>query len=1112
MATPTSISITKCLTSLKSHWGYDKLREHQYEICQAILSGKDVFVLMATGSGKSLSYQLPPVLLRDYNIKSWSLVICPLISLAEDQVAELNAIGIPAAMVGGSSTMGVERQVREGQFCVVYITPEKLLGWVTELRDLAKRQHLVCVAVDEAHCVSEWGHDFRPAYRNLQDVRDAHFPTTPLLALTATATHAVMRDISASLKLRSPLVVRTSFNRPNLFYAVKQRFGDRDIAAYVKKYYSEALQNSSLSHIPSTLVYVNTQSDAEKFSRLLQEALSMVHEDICVKFYHAGMSATSRSVTHQGFCQDTVHVIVATVAFGMGINKPDVRLIVHSEMPHSVEAYYQQTGRAGRDGFPSKCVLFHNRNDMVKLHGIQNFRSSNSNAASSASSDKLTCMSNYCSSNGKVITCRRSFLLKYFDDCSISPSYMKEKDCCDLCQTHAAQAAASVASAEGWISSSRSDAQEVSADLATNGPYDLGHEVLLFLRAVQECGGYFGLSAAVGLVIGSKDKSLQKIPGYPDRLRTHGLGKGHPKAWWTELGHAMVEEGLLATQMARGGGFSYQRFMVGEAGKLHLQRHRGVPMTSLMNLQAAREGDKGTSASAVLPESRFLEASKAFRIQLRFSPPFATAVAATRHSSTVHATSSPLQRHSTMPSNRKSTLIKSSFNDEPSCTSAPSSNVSCAEASQSSESQLYDVETLSQLESRLRQTRGTLGESLKLRPYNILSTDDLKNLVQFRPIDVNELSKVPGWGMLKIQKFGQPFVKCITVFMRDMGLPLESNLPPIDCQEIKEVVEDDSVVEFNPEPSVLSEDVTKAMCGGRSKGDVAMKDVVSPALDTTVSYVTPNDNGNVMTAHSFLNTDQDVSMWTVQNPFRQKKSESSCAVTGDALDHFNSATQSDQEVTLLRDDSRPSSTIKEEKEKNNVNDGVDVKIDMFGPISVAVHTSSASPTMDNKDTSPSQSLQGGIAVTDPFPRPIASHPPVPVAAKRKRHNPMSGIVTKKGTGSTRLKKSTSLPLAASSGTCSGTSSLQHPSMVPKIVETPLPSGRQLEASVLQFLTKHPRKTFSEIISGLLGGDAAAPSGQCLHMQATYAPQVREAIKCLSNDFCIYMDGDKYCAL
>jgi len=309
----------KCL---KKYWGYSQFLEGQLEICLNILKRKDSFVIMATGSGKSLTFQLPAVCLRECGYRATTIVVSPLISLIDDQVNALLSMGIPACAIGSSSNADIEQRALQGEFTIVYATPEKLLTWQHGLRELINSSHLACLAVDESHCVSEWGHDFRPEYRRLGELREIIGPKIPCVALTASATISVQADIVRNLRLQHPLVAKASLNRANLKYCVINRTGPNDLLRLIHEYRKEQL----IDHPPSvdkasvpfypTLIYVNSKKETEELAKLLVDCRLLA--GIKVAFYHAGMNACDRSAVHMAFSKDEIQVVIATVAFGMG--------------------------------------------------------------------------------------------------------------------------------------------------------------------------------------------------------------------------------------------------------------------------------------------------------------------------------------------------------------------------------------------------------------------------------------------------------------------------------------------------------------------------------------------------------------------------------------------------------------------------------------------------------------------------------------------------------------------------------------------------------------------------------------------------------------------------
>ena len=340
---------------LKQYFGHDAFLPGQQEIIEEALAGRDAFVLMPTGAGKSLIYQFSALTLPGLTV-----VVSPLIALMQDQVDRLKVNGIPATFIN-SSLNNSERMQREkaainGRIKLLYVAPERLMGGnFRELLDQVENNvGLSLLAVDEAHCVSEWGHDFRPEYRQLGRLRD-YYPHVPMLALTATATERVRDDILTQLRLRDPHIHVASFDRPNLYYEVRPKG---------RTSYGELLQLLREQPEASVIIYCQSRKGVDELSAAL------VRDGIRALPYHAGLTTEQRNEYQSRFIRDDVPVLVATIAFGMGIGKPDVRMVIHYDLPRNLEGYYQESGRAGRDGLPAQCILFFNHGDRVKVEYI----------------------------------------------------------------------------------------------------------------------------------------------------------------------------------------------------------------------------------------------------------------------------------------------------------------------------------------------------------------------------------------------------------------------------------------------------------------------------------------------------------------------------------------------------------------------------------------------------------------------------------------------------------------------------------------------------------------------------------------------------------------------
>lgn len=471
---------------LKEVFGYDAFRPHQREISECFLAGRDTLAVLPTGAGKSLCYQLPAVV-RD----GLTVVVSPLIALMKDQVDQLTASGVAATFLNSTldSAEGKKRfaKLYAGEYRLLYLAPERLMlpDFLPKLGEWGMK----ALAVDEAHCISEWGHDFRPEYRRLREVRET-FPDLPLLALTATATARVREDIRTQLELREPEVFIASFNRPNLTYRVMPK---AKAASQVTKFVRDRDGESGI-------VYAQSRRAAESLAKALCES------GVRAAPYHAGLEGGERARNQEAFLRDEVQVVCATIAFGMGINKPNVRFVIHADLPKNVESYYQETGRAGRDGLPSECLLLYSRGDVVKY--LRFFEEINDPSARDEARAQLEKMTHFAEDE----RCRRVALLGYFGE------EWTEANCgaCDQC----------LFPREKW-------------DATT----DVQKLLSCILRIRQKSGFSTGLQHAVEVLTGGKSEKILRW-GH-DTVSTHGLGSDQPRAYWVDLGRQLLRLGLL---------------------------------------------------------------------------------------------------------------------------------------------------------------------------------------------------------------------------------------------------------------------------------------------------------------------------------------------------------------------------------------------------------------------------------------------------------------------------------------------------------------------------------------------------------------------------------------
>ncbi|MFY1048284.1 DNA helicase RecQ [Chryseobacterium sp. GP-SGM7] len=471
------------LQVLQQYFGYDSFRLEQSNAVENVIAKKDTFVLMPTGGGKSICYQVPALVLN-----GTAIVISPLIALMKDQVDALRINGISASYINSSMSSFEQNdtlnQLKNGKLKLLYVAPEKLSSENGAFLEMLKEVNISLFAVDEAHCVSHWGHDFRPDYLFLNGIKN-QFPDVPVIALTASADEITRKDICKQLNLQNPLVLISSFDRANIKYFVQPK---QSVLENIIQYLNEHPTDSGI-------IYCLSRKGTEEMSNKLRE------NGINSAFYHAGLLSAERAKVQEDFLKDKIRVIVATIAFGMGIDKSNVRFVMHADLPKNIESYYQETGRAGRDGLTSEAILFYSYADVIKLKKFAMIEGNEEQ--SDLMLQKLQQMSDF----AEMQKCRRQYLMEYFGE-----KHGGNCNSCDYC----------LSEFEAWDATT--DSQKL-------------------LSAIFRLKERYGKNLIIDFLRGSKGV---KITDYMRSLPTYGIGINHGKNYWQNLIRQLLNNGFLS--------------------------------------------------------------------------------------------------------------------------------------------------------------------------------------------------------------------------------------------------------------------------------------------------------------------------------------------------------------------------------------------------------------------------------------------------------------------------------------------------------------------------------------------------------------------------------------
>lgn len=675
---------------LKQYFGYSKFRPFQWKIINSVLNDKrDNCVIMATGYGKSLTFQFPSVY-----TKRVSVIISPLISLMQDQVHNLKASNIEACFLG--SAQDNMRQIKDdmfrGKYRIVYVTPEYASTAIDQFKRLDQNIGIDLIAIDEAHCVSQWGHDFRASYRQLGILKKT-FPKVPVLAVTATATVNVRSDICRSLQLINPNMTCTGFDRPNLFLSVSPKTGDiaNDLRMEMKRV------GNKFSFEGPTIIYCPTKRATEDVINALNGL------DISCLPYHASLSLAARKKAHNSFLNDQIQVVVATVAFGMGIDKPDVRKVIHYGAPKDIESYYQEIGRAGRDGMPSECVAIFSRNDFsTSRHFISEI---SSERFRDHKLKMLAKLEQYLSTT----SCRRRILLSYFESGNLEEIGGTE-NCCDCCRLN-------MSKLKHGLTSSNDE----------TGSFDYSREAQDLFKVIQFTGGRFGLGVPCQILTGSYSQKIKQFQS----SKAFGSGKYKSLKFWNALGRSLLYEGYLREKSLQSG-YGCTVEMTPKAESWY---------------NKVKQGKSQNCPLIITPSGDLLQVEQAQRAK-------AVTIAIKPQPRVVSERPSLTQFAASPTKNSKTSLVS-----QPAPAAPP-----VDEKTAKLQTELY---------GKLVKARNDLAQETGFTPHNIASNRVLLDMARFRPGSKTSLLKIEDFSEVKVERFGNTFVKLVSSFCEQNSLKVD---------------------------------------------------------------------------------------------------------------------------------------------------------------------------------------------------------------------------------------------------------------------------------------------------------------------------------------------------